>query len=112
MVGGGAREHTLVWKLAQSPKVNEIYAAPGNAGTAQITRNLDIKPSDIESLAKIAQEKGIDLVVVGPEAPLAGGIVNHFHGIGIPIFGPTKLATEIESSKVFAKELMQKYGIH
>ncbi len=111
MVGGGAREHTLVWKLAQSPKVNEIYAAPGKAGTAQIARNLDIKPSDIESLAKIAQEKGIDLVVVGPEAPLARGIVDHFHGIGIPIFGPTKLAAEIESSKVFTKELMQKYGI-
>ena len=111
VVGGGAREHTLVWKLAQSPKVKEICAAPGNAGTAQIAHNLDISPNNIQSLAKIAQEKSIGLAVIGPEAPLADGIVDHFQSIGIPIFGPTKKATEIESSKVFAKELMQKYGI-
>jgi len=111
VVGGGAREHTLVWKLAQSPKVKEIFAAPGNAGTARTAHNLDIKPTDIESLAKTAQEMEIDLVVVGPEAPLASGIVDYFQAIGIPVFGPTKLATEIEASKVFAKELMQKYGI-
>ena len=111
VVGGGAREHTLIWKLAQSPKAREVFAAPGNAGTAQVARNLNIKPTDTKSLAKIAQEKGIDLVVVGPEAPLASGIVDYFQGIGIPIFGPTKLATEIEASKVFARELMQKYGI-
>lgn len=111
VVGGGAREHTLVWKLAQSPKAREIYVAPGNAGTAQIARNLDISPADIESLAKVAQEKGIELVVVGPEAPLADGIVDHFQNIGIPIFGSTKKATEIESSKVFAKEMMRKYNI-
>ncbi len=111
VVGGGAREHTLVWKLAQSPKVKEIYAAPGNASTAQIAHNLDIKPTDIESLAKVAQEKGVELVVVGPEAPLANGIVDHFQNIGMPIFGPIKAATKIESSKVFAKELMQKYNI-
>ena len=111
VVGGGAREHTLVWKLAQSPKVKEIYAAPGNAGTARIAHNLNVSPTDIKALAKIAQEKGIELVVVGPEAPLAEGIVDHFQSIGIPIFGPTKAAAEIESSKVFAKELMQKYGI-
>ncbi len=100
-----------MWKLAQSPKVNEIYIAPGNAGTAQIAQNLDIKPTDIESLAKIAREKKIDLTIVGPEAPLAEGIVDHFQNTGIPIFGPTKQATQIESSKVFAKELMQKYNI-
>jgi len=110
-VGGGAREHTLVWKLAQSPKVNEIYAAPGNAGTAQITQNLNISPTDIESLVKIAQEKRIDLTVVGPEAPLANGIADQFLVRGMAIFGPTKEATRIESSKVFAKELMQKYNI-
>ncbi|TET71847.1 MAG: phosphoribosylamine--glycine ligase, partial [Candidatus Aminicenantes bacterium] len=109
VVGGGAREHTLVWKLAQSPKAEEIYVAPGNAGTAQIAHNLDISPTDIESLAKTAQEKGIELVVVGPEVPLADGIVDRFQGTGIPIFGPTRAATQIESSKVFAKELMQKY---
>ena len=111
VVGGGAREHTLVWKLAQSPKVREIYVAPGNAGTAKIANNLDISPTDIESLVKIAQEKRIELVVVGPEAPLADGIVDRFQGIGIPIFGTTKAATQIESSKVFAKELMRKYKI-
>jgi phosphoribosylamine--glycine ligase len=111
VVGGGAREHTLVWKLVQSPRVKEIYTAPGNAGTAQIACNLNISPTDIKSLAKVAQEKRIELAVIGPESPLADGIVDHFQGIGIPIFGPTKKATEIESSKVFAKELMQKYGI-
>jgi len=85
--------------------------APGNAGTAQIAHNLDISPTDIELLAKATQEQGIDLVVVGPEAPLADGIADYFQRISIPLFGATKKATEIESSKVFAKELMQKYDI-
>jgi len=111
VIGGGAREHALVWKLAQSPKVKEIYVALGNAGTAQIAQNLNISPTDFAALAKVAAEKGVELVVVGPEAPLAEGIVDHFQTIGIPIFGPTKAAAEIESSKVFSKELMQKYGI-
>ena len=103
MVGNGAREHTLVWKLSQSPKVSEIFAAPGNAGTAQIATNLDIKPTDIESLAKAVTEKHIELIVVGPEAPLAEGIVDHFQKIGIPIFGPTRAAAQIEASKAFSK---------
>ena len=111
VVGSGAREHTLVWKLSQSPRVKGIYAAPGNAGTAQIAHNLDVSATDIESLAKIAEDKGIELVVVGPEVPLADGIVDHFQELGMPIFGPTKRAAEIESSKAFAKELMQKHGI-
>jgi len=85
--------------------------APGNAGTAQIAYNLNINPSDMESLAKTAKEKHVELVVVGPEAPLADGIVDHFQKINIPIFGPTRAAAQIESSKVFAKELMQKYSI-
>ncbi len=85
--------------------------APGNAGTAQVAQNLDISPDNIEGLAKIAQQKGIGLVVVGPEAPLAEGIVDRFQTVGIPIFGPTKGAAQIESSKAFAKWLMQKYGI-
>jgi phosphoribosylamine--glycine ligase len=101
----------LVWKLAQSPKVKEIYVAPGNAGTAKTAQNLDIKPTDIEGLTKIVQEKRIDLTVVGPEAPLAEGITDQFLIRGMQIFGPTKKATEIESSKVFAKALMQKYKI-
>jgi len=111
VIGGGGREHTLVWKLAQSPRVKEIYAAPGNAGTAKIARNLDIKPNDIEALAKTAAAEKIDLTVVGPEAPLASGIADQFLIRGLQIFGPTRQATEIESSKVFAKELMQKYKI-
>jgi phosphoribosylamine--glycine ligase len=111
VVGSGAREHTLVWKLAQSPRVKEILAAPGNAGTARIARNLEIKADDISGLSRAAQKEGVELVVVGPEAPLARGITDHFQGLGIPIFGPSKLAAEIESSKVFARELMQKYGI-
>ena len=85
--------------------------APGNAGTAQIAQNLDISPGDIDSLLKIAKEKGIDLTVVGPEAPLAEGIVDRFQDSGMAILGPTKKAAEIESSKVFARELMQKYNI-
>ena len=111
VIGGGGREHTLVWKLAQSPKVKEIYAAPGNAGTAKIANNLDIKPDDIEKLAKTAAAEKIDLTVVGPEAPLAEGIADQFLIRGLQIFGPTRQATEIESSKVFSKALMQKYNI-
>jgi phosphoribosylamine---glycine ligase len=111
VVGGGGREHTLVWKIAQSPRVRKVFAAPGNAGTAAIAENLNLRPTDIEGLGKAAKEKGIDLVVVGPEAPLASGIVDYFDKLGIPIFGPTKAATQVESSKVFARNLMEKYGI-
>ncbi len=111
MVGGGAREHTLVWKLARSPKVDEIYAAPGNAGTASIAHNLDIKDVDIDALLKFARENRIDLTVVGPENPLAEGIVDRFSQNGMATFGPTQKAAEIESSKVFSKDLMQRHGI-
>jgi phosphoribosylamine--glycine ligase len=111
VVGGGGREHTLVWKIAQSPRVGRVFVAPGNAGTAAVAENLDLRPTDIEGLGKTAEKKGIDLVVVGPETPLASGIVDHFDGLGIPIFGPTRAATQIESSKVFARSLMEKYGI-
>ena len=111
VVGNGAREHAIVWKLSQSPKVKELYTAPGNAGTARISQNLDIAATDIKSLAKAVQQKNLDLVVVGPEVPLAEGIVDHFESLGIPIFGASKLAAEIESSKVFSKALMQKYNI-
>ena len=111
VVGGGGREHTLVWKIVQSPRVGKVFAAPGNGGTAAIAENLNLRPTDIEGLSKAAKEKGIDLVVVGPEAPLASGIVDYFDRLGIPTFGPTKAATQIESSKVFARNLMEKYGI-
>ncbi|MBN2074966.1 MAG: phosphoribosylamine--glycine ligase [Dehalococcoidales bacterium] len=111
VIGNGAREHTIVWKLAQSPKVEEIYVAPGNAGTGMVGINLDLDPVNFEEMAKTCQRKAIDMVVVGPETPLADGIVDRFQTIGIPIFGPTKGATQIESSKAFAKGLMQKYSI-
>jgi phosphoribosylamine--glycine ligase len=111
VVGGGGREHTLVWKFAQSGKVAQVYAAPGNAGTVQLGKNLEISATDIDALTKAAKRNDIDLVVVGPEAPLAAGIVDALQGAGIPTFGPSKEAAMIESSKVFAKGLMQKYGI-
>ncbi len=111
VVGGGAREHTIAWKLSQSPKVKKIYIAPGNAGTAQIAQNLDISATDIDSLLIAAAGNNIDLTVVGPEAPLAAGIVDKFQAKGMPIFGPLRAAAQIESSKVFAKSLMLKYGI-
>jgi len=111
VIGGGGREHTLAWKIAQSPQVEKVFVAPGNAGTALIAENLDVRPTDIEGLGKAAEEKGIDLTVVGPEAPLTLGIVDHFENLGIPIFGATKAAAQIESSKVFARNLMENYGI-
>lgn len=111
VIGSGAREHALVWKIVQSPHVKELFTAPGNAGTARLARNLDISATDIKGLIKAARQKKIDLVVVGPEGPLAEGIVDQFESVGIPIFGPSKKASEIESSKVFAKNLLHKYGI-
>ena len=111
VVGGGAREHTLTWKLSRSKKVKEIYVAPGNAGTAQIAINLDISPTNLDALARAAKDNKVDLVVVGPESPLAAGIVDKLQSLGIPAFGPTKEGALIESSKVFAKRLMHKYGI-
>jgi len=111
VIGNGGREHALVWKLKQSPRVSEIYVAPGNAGTAQLAHNVDIKSTDSQSLCRFARDNKIGLVVVGPEAPLALGIVDSFENIGIPVFGPRQAAAQIEASKVFAKELLQKYGI-
>ena len=97
--------------MLQSPKIKEVYAAPGNAGTAKVAHNLEINPSDIEGLAETAQKEKIDLALVGPEALLAEGIVDHFESKGIPIFGPSKAAAQIEASKVFSKELVKKYNI-
>jgi len=111
VIGGGAREHSLVWKLGQSRKVTKLYVAPGNAGTGLIAENLNVQATDLQSLAQVAREKNIDLAVVGPEVPLAAGIVDLFQSCDIPIFGPDKEATKIESSKIFAKDLMHKYGI-
>jgi phosphoribosylamine---glycine ligase len=111
VVGSGAREHTLVWKLAQSPKATEIYAAPGNAGMAKVAHLLDIKAEDNAGLLKAAKDLKIDLTVIGSEAPLANGIVDLFEKNGLMVFGPTQKATEIESSKVFSGALLAKHGI-
>jgi len=111
VIGGGGREHALVWKLAQSPKVSRIYCAPGNAGIAELATCVSIDAEDIEALLTFAKENAIDLTVVGPEGPLAKGIVDLFEKNGLRIFGASKKAAEIESSKSFAKSLMKKYGI-
>jgi phosphoribosylamine--glycine ligase len=111
VVGAGGREHCLAWKLSQSPRVKEVYCAPGNGGTALFANNVEISPTDIDTLLKFAQEKKIDLTVVGPEAPLAIGIVDKFLEKGLKIFGPKKELAFLEASKIFAKNLMKKYNI-
>jgi phosphoribosylamine--glycine ligase len=111
VVGGGGREHALVWKIAQSPKVEEIFCAPGNAGMRKIAQCMDIPAEDIQALADFAEKKSIDLTVVGPEAPLVEGVVDEFEARGLRAFGPNKAAAQIEGSKVFAKNLMEKYNI-
>ncbi|MCX6004347.1 MAG: phosphoribosylamine--glycine ligase [Chloroflexi bacterium] len=111
VIGNGAREHALTWKISQSPRVDKLYVAPGNAGTAGIAQNLNIAASDLVAIVKKAKELRADLVVVGPEAPLAAGIVDQLQQAGIPVFGPSLAAARLESSKAFSRELMQKYGI-
>jgi len=111
VIGGGAREHALAWKIAQSPSAGQVFIAPGNAGTARLGTNVPIKAGDIPSLLTFARENKVDLTVVGPEAPLAAGIVDLFTSHGLPIFGPSKAAAQMESSKVFSRNVMTKYGI-
>lgn len=111
VVGQGGREHALVWKLSQSPTVQKVFCAPGNAGTAVDGENVDIPSDDIERLIKFAQEKKIDLTVVGPEAPLVAGIVDKFQAAGLTVFGPTKAAAKLEGSKRFAKEVMKQANV-
>jgi len=111
VVGSGGREHTLVWKIKQSGLVKKIYAAPGNAGMAELAEVREIKADDISGLLNFAKQEEIDLTVVGPEAPLVAGIVDEFEEAGLKIFGPTKAAAQLEGSKVFAKEFMAKHNI-
>ncbi len=111
VIGGGGREHAIVDALSRSRKVGKIYCAPGNAGIGLVAENVPLKDTDVEGLKAFALENGIDLTVVGPEAALAAGIVDAFRAAGLKIFGHTKAATSIESSKEFAKKLMEKYGI-
>ncbi len=111
VVGGGGREHALVWKIAQSPLVTQIFCAPGNPGTSKLATNLPIKAEEIDKLFGFAKTEGIELTVVGPELPLSLGIVDLFQEYGLKIFGPSRAAARIEASKAFSKELMKKYNI-
>ncbi|MGC9599397.1 MAG: phosphoribosylamine--glycine ligase [Minisyncoccia bacterium] len=107
LIGSGGREHALAWKLAQSPRLGKLFIAPGNGGTARLGENVAIKADDIPALIAFAKKSVVDLVVVGPDDPLALGIVDQFQKEGFLIFGPTKAAAQIEASKAFAKQLMQ-----
>jgi phosphoribosylamine---glycine ligase len=111
VVGGGGREHALVWKASQSPRVSKIYAAPGNAGMAQIAECVPVRAEDIAGLRAFAIAKAIDLTIVGPEGPLSMGIVDEFQQAGLRVFGPARDAAEIEANKAFTKDLMKKYRI-
>ncbi|MZG30917.1 MAG: phosphoribosylamine--glycine ligase [Nitrospinae bacterium] len=111
VIGGGGREHALVWKISQSPIVTDIYCAPGNAGSAEIANNVPIAADQIDQLLEFAETNEIGLTVVGPEQPLVLGIVDRFQEKGLRIFGPTALAAELEGSKAFSKDLMKKYGL-
>lgn len=111
IIGRGGREHAIAWKAAQSPLVSRLYAAPGNPGIAQVAELVSIDEQDVEALVQFAKQEGIDLTIVGPEAPLLAGIVDRFVEEGLRIFGPRKEAALIEGSKAFAKEMMKKYGI-
>jgi len=111
IVGSGGREHVLAWKLRQSPLVNELYVAPGNAGTAEVAENVAVAAEDIDGLLAAAQERHIDLTVVGPEAPLSAGLTDRFQQAGLAVFGPSRSAARLEASKVFAKDLMARHGI-
>ena len=111
VIGGGGREHAICWKLAQSPKVKELYCAPGNAGIAEIARCVDIGVMDFEKMTEFAKKEAFDLVVVGPDDPLAAGLVDALEAAGLRTFGPRKNAAILEGSKAFSKDLMKKYGI-
>lgn len=111
VIGGGGREHAIVWKAAQSPKVEKIYCAPGNAGIAELAECVPISVMDFGRLADFAVEKEIDFTIVGPDDPLGSGIVDVLMERGLRVFGPVKRAAEIEASKAFSKDLMKKYGI-
>ena len=111
VVGGGGREHALAWKLSQSERIQKVYVAPGNGGTARNPNLFDVPITEVKALREWAQQEKIDLTVVGPEAPLAAGVVDEFRVHGMRIFGPTKAAAQLESSKAFSKAFMHRHGI-
>ncbi len=111
VIGGGGREHVLAWKIGQSPRVRQVFCAPGNGGISRHARCVDLAATDIEGLKRFAVRQGIGLTVVGPEAPLVEGIVDAFEAEGLRVFGPSRAASRLEGSKVFAKEFMDRHGI-
>ena len=111
VIGGGGREHALAWKLSQSERIQKVYVAPGNGGTARDPNLVDVPITDVKALRQWAQQEKIELTVVGPEAPLAAGVVDEFRAHGLRIFGPTQAAAQLESSKAFSKAFMQRHGI-
>jgi phosphoribosylamine---glycine ligase len=111
VIGGGGREHALCWKLAQSPQVEKLFCAPGNAGISKVAECVDLTVDDLDKLARFALRQSIDLTVVGPEAPLAAGIANRFERDGLRVLGPTQRAARLEGSKAFCKLFMRRHGI-
>ncbi|ALK92392.1 phosphoribosylamine--glycine ligase [Limnohabitans sp. 103DPR2] len=111
VIGGGGREHALAWKLSQSERIQKVYVAPGNGGTARDPNLVDVPITDVKALRVWAQQEKIELTVVGPEAPLAAGVVDEFRAHGMRIFGPTQAAAQLESSKAFSKAFMHRHGI-
>ena len=111
IVGSGGREHAIAWKVAQSPKAEKIYCAPGNAGIAEYAECVNIGAMEFDRLVAFAKEKQIDLTIIGMDDPLVGGIVDAFEAEGLRVFGPAKNAAILEGSKAFSKDLMKKYGI-
>jgi len=103
LIGSGGREHALAWKISQSSKLNHLYSLPGNPGTAQLGINLPGDPQNLDEVATLARKYKIDLTVIGPEVPLAAGLSDHLRAAGIPIFGPSQKAAQLESSKHFPK---------
>src|SRR5262245_57905368 len=111
VIGGGGREHALCWALARSPKLSKLYCAPGNGGTAALAENVPLDPMDFAACAEWAEQHAMDLTVIGPDDPVGGGIVDVFASRGLPVFGPTKAAARIESSKAWAKRLLLAAGV-
>ncbi|MEW6300294.1 MAG: phosphoribosylamine--glycine ligase [Thermodesulfobacteriota bacterium] len=111
VIGSGGREHALVWKIRQSPRVSRVFCAPGNAGIGEIADLVSLTPDDVQGLRRFAEHEGIGLTVVGPELPLSLGLVDEFEAHGLRVFGPTRQAAQLETSKAFAKEFMRRQGI-
>ncbi|MEI7771542.1 MAG: phosphoribosylamine--glycine ligase, partial [Chloroflexales bacterium] len=111
LIGSGGREHALAWKIAQSPRFGKLLCVPGNTGTSHHGHNVPFPLHDMDALIDLAQREAIDLVIVGPEKPLAEGIADRFAAAGIPVFGPSAAATQIESSKAYAKAIMAEAGV-